>query len=79
MCRAALGGESNSAQAQAVNDGIVYLMAVPYVLVAGIGYAVYRMRKNKDGLSNCFYFSPLMETLISPFTLRKAMIALFVN
>jgi hypothetical protein len=29
MCRAALG-ESNSAQAQAVNDGIVYLMAVPY-------------------------------------------------
>jgi hypothetical protein len=47
MCRAALGGESNSAQAQAVNDGIVYLMAVPYVLVAGIGYAVYRMRKNK--------------------------------
>jgi hypothetical protein len=29
-----------------VNDGIVYLMAVPYVLVAGI-YAVYRMRKNK--------------------------------
>jgi hypothetical protein len=28
MCRAALG-ESNSAQAQAVNDGIVYLMAVP--------------------------------------------------
>jgi hypothetical protein len=47
MCRAALGGESNSAQAQAVNDGIVYLMAVPYVLVAGIGYAVYRMRKSK--------------------------------
>jgi hypothetical protein len=30
-----------------VNDGIVHLMAVPYVLVAGIGYAVYRMRKNK--------------------------------
>jgi hypothetical protein len=46
MCRAALGGEGNSVQAQAVNDGIVYLMAVPYVLVAGIGYAVYRMRKN---------------------------------
>jgi hypothetical protein len=26
---------------------LFYLMAVPYVLVAGIGYAVYRMRKNK--------------------------------
>lgn len=47
MCRAALGGEGNVAQAQAVNDGIVYLMAIPYVLVVGIGYAVYRMKKNK--------------------------------
>lgn len=47
MCRAALGGDSNKAQAQAVNDGIVYLMVIPYVLVAAIGYAVYRMRKKK--------------------------------
>jgi hypothetical protein len=47
MCRAALGGEGNSAQAQAVNDGIVYLMAIPYLLVVVIGYAVYRMRKNR--------------------------------
>lgn len=47
MCRAALGGEANKAQAQAVNDGIVYLMIIPYVLVAAIGYAVYRMRKKK--------------------------------
>lgn len=48
MCRAALGGDTNKEQAQAVNDGIVYLMVIPYVLVAGIGYAVYRMRKNKS-------------------------------
>ncbi|TDD96523.1 hypothetical protein [Flavobacterium cellulosilyticum] len=47
MCRAALSGESNLAQAQAVNDGIIYLMVVPYLLVGVIGYAVYRMRKNK--------------------------------
>lgn len=47
MCRAALGGEANKAQAQAVNDGIVYLMVIPYLLVAGIGYAVYRMKKRK--------------------------------
>jgi hypothetical protein len=40
MCRAALGGDSNKAQAQAVNDGIVYLMVIPYVLVAIVGYAV---------------------------------------
>lgn len=47
MCRAALTGDGNKAKAAAVNDGIVYLMVIPYLLVGGIGYAVYRMRKNK--------------------------------
>jgi hypothetical protein len=46
MCRAALAGESNKAQAQAVNDGIVYLMVIPYLLVGAIGYYIYRMRMN---------------------------------
>ena len=48
MCRAALAGEGNKAKAAAVNDGIVYLMVIPYVLVAGIGYYIYRMRKKKS-------------------------------
>ncbi|WP_379853450.1 hypothetical protein [Flavobacterium xylosi] len=48
MCRAALTSEGNTAKAAAVNDGIVYLMVIPYLLVGGIGYAVYRMRKNKS-------------------------------
>ena len=47
MCRAALTSEGNTAKAQAVNDGIVYLMIIPYLLVAGIGYYIYRMWKNK--------------------------------
>ena len=47
MCRAALSSEGNTAKAQAVNDGIVYLMVIPYILVAGIGYYIYKMRKNK--------------------------------
>lgn len=47
MCRAALNSEGNKTKAAAVNDGIVYLMVIPYLLVGGIGYAVYRMRKNK--------------------------------
>ncbi|HEY6142599.1 MAG TPA: hypothetical protein VIV55_04110 [Flavobacterium sp.] len=47
MCRAALTSEGNTAKAQAVNDGIVYLMVIPYLLVAGIGYYIYRMWKNK--------------------------------
>ena len=48
MCRAALGGDANVEKAQAVNDGIVYLMIVPYLLVAVIGYFIYRMKKNKS-------------------------------
>ena len=47
MCRAALEGEGNAAKAEAVNDGIVYLMAIPYLLVAVIGYYIYRTQLNK--------------------------------
>ena len=45
MCRAALESEGNGMKAEAVNDGIVYLMVIPYVLVAVIGYFVYRTGK----------------------------------
>lgn len=45
MCRAALETEGNAVKSQAVNDGIVYLMVIPYLLVAGIGYYIYKMRK----------------------------------
>lgn len=48
MCRAALTSKDNTTTAAAVNDGIVYLMVIPYILVAGIGYAIYRMKKNKS-------------------------------
>lgn len=51
MCRAALTSEGNAVKAQAVNDGIVYLMVIPYVLVAGIGYYIYRMKKKKNTTS----------------------------
>lgn len=48
MCRAALESEGNGVKAEAVNDGIVYLMAIPYILVGGVGYYIYRMKmKNK--------------------------------
>jgi heme/copper-type cytochrome/quinol oxidase subunit 2 len=46
MCRAALTNEANKQKAEAVNDGIVYLMVIPYILVAAIGYYVYRMKKS---------------------------------
>ncbi|MGO4772122.1 hypothetical protein ACEN2I_10680 [Flavobacterium sp. W22_SRS_FK3] len=47
MCRAALSGESNMKKAEAVNDGIVYLMVIPYLLVAIIGVLIYRMYQSK--------------------------------
>ena len=47
MCRAALGGGSNTKKAEAVNDGIVYLMVIPYLLVLIIGYLIYRMYSKK--------------------------------
>jgi hypothetical protein len=48
MCRAALESEGDGAKAEAINDGIVYLMAFPYIMVAIVFYVVYRMKfKNK--------------------------------
>ncbi len=47
MCRAALQGEGNQSQAAAVNDGIIYLMIIPYLLVAGVGFYVYQTRKKR--------------------------------
>jgi hypothetical protein len=47
MCRAALSGDENKAKAAAVNDGIVYLMVIPYVLVGALGFYIYRMKKKK--------------------------------
>jgi len=47
MCRAAIESEGNGQKAEAINDGIVYLMAIPYILVGAIGYYVYRMNKSK--------------------------------
>jgi hypothetical protein len=47
MCRAALESEDNVVKAEALNDGIVYLMAIPYVLVGILGYAIFKMRYSK--------------------------------
>jgi hypothetical protein len=47
MCRAALTSNENSTQAAAVNDRF-YLMVIPYLLVAGIGYAIYRMKRRNQ-------------------------------
>ena len=49
MCRAALETEEGGVKGEAVNDGILYLMVIPYLLVGIVGYGIYRMyfRKKK--------------------------------
>lgn len=47
MCRASLESEGNTMKAEAVNDGIVYLMVIPYILVGVVGIVVYRMYSKK--------------------------------
>lgn len=42
MCRAVLESEEGQTAAEGINDGIVYLMAIPYILIGGIAYFIYR-------------------------------------
>lgn len=41
MCRAVLESEGSQTTAEGINDGIMFLMAVPYILVGTIGYFIY--------------------------------------
>ncbi|RXR21396.1 hypothetical protein EQG63_01420 [Flavobacterium amnicola] len=47
MCRASLESSGETTQAQAVNDGILYLMAIPYILVGIVALYIYRMYSKK--------------------------------
>lgn len=47
MCRAALETEGSAVKSEAMNDGIVYLMAIPYILVGVIGYYIYKTQIRK--------------------------------
>ena len=42
MCRAVLESGSDTSTAEGINNGIVYLMAIPYILVGVVFYAVYK-------------------------------------
>ncbi len=46
MCRAVLESEESGRTAEGINNGIVYLMAIPYVLVAGLFYFIYRKMRS---------------------------------
>jgi len=42
MCRAVLESGEDQSAAEGINDGIVFLMAIPYILVAVIGFIIYK-------------------------------------
>ncbi|MFI8378498.1 hypothetical protein [Leeuwenhoekiella sp. NPDC079379] len=48
MCRAVLESETDNSMAEGVNNGIVYLAAIPYILMGGLIYLIYRSRKKAD-------------------------------
>ncbi len=45
MCRAVLESEEGQVSAKGINDGIVYLMAIPYIVVFSIAFIIYRKFK----------------------------------
>lgn len=46
MCRAVLESNSDHSVAEGINNGIVYLMAIPYILVGAVIFLVYRKVKS---------------------------------
>lgn len=50
MCRAVLESEAGQTTAKGVNDGIVYLMIIPYILIGGLALVIYRLinKQQKD-------------------------------
>ncbi|MGY3791468.1 hypothetical protein [uncultured Aquimarina sp.] len=45
MCRAVLESEEGQQTAKGINNGIVYLMIIPYILIGTVGYFIYRNKK----------------------------------
>jgi hypothetical protein len=46
MCRAVLESEGSERTAEGINNGIVYLMEIPYLLVASLFYFIYRKMRS---------------------------------
>jgi len=50
MCRAVLESEADNSTAKGINNGIKYLMIIPYILVGGVFYFIWKSRKNENPL-----------------------------
>ena len=45
MCRAVLESGEALETAKGINNGIIYLMAIPYLLVGFVGYQIFKILK----------------------------------
>ena len=45
MCRAVLETQEDQSVSAGLNDGIIYLMAIPYIVAALIGFIIYKKFK----------------------------------
>ena len=52
MCRAVLESGEDQSAAEGINDGIMFLMVVPYLLVATIGFFIYRTYNKSKAVKN---------------------------
>ncbi len=48
MCRAVLESEEGQKTAKGINNGIIYLMIIPYILIGVVGYFIYRNKKKSN-------------------------------
>ena len=55
MCRAVLQSEEGQATAKGINNGIIYLMAIPYILVGLVGWKVFQILKKLQQINVTFY------------------------
>lgn len=46
MCRAVIESQEDQELAEGINDGIKYLMIIPYILVGFVGWKIYKTLKS---------------------------------
>lgn len=54
MCtiNAEQGSKNGNSQTKGINDGVVYLLSIPYLLIAGVGFMWYKNYRKKAVSSN---------------------------
>lgn len=53
MCtlNAEQGAKNGNTQTKGINDGVLYLLAIPYILIAGVGLIWYKNYRKKTAVS----------------------------